>query len=110
MYYVYIIGCEGDYLYTGIAADVEKRLSEHFTQSEKCAKFTRSHKAQSVEAVWTVPDKSAALKLEWRIKQLTKMKKLELIGNPESAAELLEVPTEVKSVIRDINFKNLTTI
>lgn len=87
-YYVYIIGCEGNCLYTGIAADIERRLGEHFSRSEKCAKFTRSHPAKSLEALWTVPDKSTALRLEWKIKQLKKNEKLKLIADPGSADAL----------------------
>lgn len=112
MYFVYMIGCEGDLLYTGIAADIEKRLSEHFTRSEKCAKFTRAHRARSVEAVWTVPDKSTALRLEWRIKQLTKQKKLALIASPENVSALLDETAEI-TVYRELDeskFKDLTTV
>lgn len=80
MYYVYIIKCEGDLLYTGITNDVERRMDEHFGRTEKCAKFTRSHKALSLEALWSTGDRRLASKLEYRIKQLTKAQKLRLIA------------------------------
>ena len=76
MYYVYILRCAGGTLYTGIAADIERRMKEHFGQTEKCAKYTRSHRAESLEALWTALDRSFASKLEYRIKQLTKAQKL----------------------------------
>jgi len=41
MYYIYIIKCEGGELYTGITADIARRMREHFSQSDKCAKYTR---------------------------------------------------------------------
>ena len=41
MYYVYMLSCGDGSLYTGIAADVEKRLRQH--QSGAGAKYTRSH-------------------------------------------------------------------
>ena len=80
MYYVYILRCAGNTLYTGIAADIGRRMGEHFGQTEKCAKYTRSHRAESLEALWTAADRSLASKLEYRIKQLTKAQKLRLIA------------------------------
>lgn len=68
-------------LYTGITSDIERRLKEHFERNEKCAKFTRSHKALSLEALWSCENRSLASKLEYRIKQLSKPQKLGLIGN-----------------------------
>lgn len=88
MYYVYIVKCEGGQLYTGIAADIARRMREHFSQSGKCAKFTRSHKISSLEALWMADSKGSALKLECRIKKLARSRKLELIAAPERAEEL----------------------
>jgi putative endonuclease len=81
MYYVYIIKCEGNTLYTGITNDIDRRMDEHFGRTEKCAKFTRSHRAISLEALWSCENRSIASKLEYRIKQLTKAQKLELISD-----------------------------
>ena len=81
MYYIYILRCQGDKLYTGITTDVQRRFSEHTGQNGKGAKFTRSHKAESVAAVWSAADRSLASKLEYRIKALPRQKKLELIEN-----------------------------
>ncbi len=98
MYYIYIISCEGDILYTGITTDISRRLKEHFTQSEKCAKFTRSHKPKGIEGLWTAPDKSTALKLELRIKKMTKPQKMQLIAFPDSAEKLFPESTDIKPV------------
>lgn len=98
MYYIYIISCERGVLYTGIASDIARRMREHFSQSEKCAKFTRSHKPLSLEGLWTAPDKSTALKLEWRIKQMRKPQKLQLIAFPDMAEKLFEELTGIKPV------------
>lgn len=83
MYYIYIIKCEGGELYTGITSDISRRMTEHFTQSKRCAKYTRTHKAVSLEALWTAESRSLASKLEWRIKQLDRRRKLELIEAPD---------------------------
>lgn len=81
MYYTYIIRCADDSLYTGITTDVKRRFEEHLSQSEKSAKYTRTHKAVRVEAVWQSKDRVSASKLEYQIKRLTKMQKEELIRN-----------------------------
>lgn len=98
MYYIYMIKCERGVLYTGIASDISRRMKEHFTQSEKCAKFTRSHKAESLEALWTAENRSVASKLEYRIKRLTRAQKLELIANPQKVTELFDDPVELNPV------------
>ena len=87
-YYVYIIRCAGGTLYTGITTDVERRMREHFGQTEKCAKYTRTHKAESLEALWSTADRSLASKLEYRIKQLTKAQKLRLIEDTSAFEEI----------------------
>ncbi len=83
MYYTYILRCVDGSLYTGIAADVEKRMAQHFGKTAQCAKYTRTHRPQTLEAVWECSDRSAASKLEYRIKQLDKAKKQRLIDSNE---------------------------
>jgi len=88
MYYVYIIKCSGNTLYTGITNDIDRRMNEHFGRTEKCAKFTRSHKAISLEALWSCENRSIASKLEYRIKRLTKEQKSALIADNSIFSQL----------------------
>ena len=82
MYYVYMLRCEDNSIYTGIAKDLEKRIEEHFSKNEKCAKYTKSHTAKKLEQAWKTQDKSSASKLEYAIKKnLSKNQKEELIKN-----------------------------
>ena len=82
MYFVYILRCEDNSLYTGITNNLEKRMNEHFSKSKECAKYTKSHKAQKVEAIWKTENKSLASKLEFHIKKdLNKMQKEILISD-----------------------------
>lgn len=83
MYYIYMLRCEDNSIYTGIAKDLEHRLNEHFTKDEKCAKYTKSHKAKKLEIAWKTENKSLASKLEYAIKKLDKNKKEKLINEPE---------------------------
>ncbi len=78
-YYLYIIKTIDDTLYCGIAKDVLKRFDEHLN-SKKGAKYTKSHKPESIVYVDCFEDKSLASKEEYRIKKtLTREQKLSLI-------------------------------
>lgn len=98
MYYVYILRCEENCLYTGITADVERRFKEH--SCGKGAKYTKSHKPLGVEAVWEAETKNAASRLEYRIKALTKTEKEELILSDER--ELVLILGENKTFFKRI--------
>ena len=77
-YYLYILKTVDNTLYCGIARDVLARFEEHKTG--KGAKYTRSHKPQSIVYVDIFEDKSLASKEEYRIKKtLARKEKLELI-------------------------------
>ena len=83
-WYVYIVECADGSLYTGITTDVQRRLLEH-NYSFKSAKYTRSRRPVSL--VWWKPiegGRSGASREEYRIKKLSRKKKLELITNPHS--------------------------
>jgi putative endonuclease len=79
IYYVYILKCADDTLYTGITVDLPRRVEEH-NSSELGAKYTRGRRP--VELVFSKPfdDRSAASKEERLIKRLSKGEKLEMIG------------------------------
>ena len=79
MYYVYMLRCKDNTIYTGITVDIKRRMEEHFYKNEKCAKYTYTHTAKKLEAVWECRNKSLASKLEYAIKRLTKQNKEELI-------------------------------
>ena len=86
-----MLRCEDNSIYTGIAKDLEHRLNEHFTKDEKCAKYTKSHKAKKLEIAWKTENKSLASKLEYAIKKnLTKSQKEELIKNSKLLNEFLQ--------------------
>ena len=79
MYYVYILRCRDETLYTGITTDVERRAAVH--NRGKGAKYTRSRLPVTVVYREPQPDKSAALKRELEIKGLTRDQKLCLIAS-----------------------------
>lgn len=81
IYYIYIVECIGDKLYTGIATDYKRRFEEHKEKKGKSAKFTKSFSVSKIVALYKTEGRSLASKLEYRIKQLTKQQKLDLINN-----------------------------
>ena len=96
MYYTYILRCCDNTLYTGIASDIEKRMNEHFLQNEKCAKYTRTHKAKKLESLWISENRATASKLEYHIKHLTKKQKEEIIALKSLDVLKDKVPIEIK--------------
>lgn len=90
MYYIYILRCKDDSLYTGITTDVKRRFYEHLEKTEKCAKYTSTHSVVKIEKVWETETRSLASKLEYNIKKnLTKIQKEDLIKNKYSIKDLL---------------------
>ena len=77
MHFVYIVRCEDGSLYTGYTTDVKKRLITH--NSGKGAKYTRSRLPVSLVYYKRVDSKSMGLRLEARIKKLTKKEKEALV-------------------------------
>ena len=81
MYYIYMVRCTDDSLYTGIAADLQRRLRQHVEKDPAAAKYTRSRTVTALEAAWTAQDRSAASRLESAIKRLPRAKKLALLAD-----------------------------
>ncbi|MEF2919149.1 MAG: GIY-YIG nuclease family protein [Acutalibacteraceae bacterium] len=79
MYYIYMLRCKDNSIYTGITVNLAKRMNEHFSQGKKCAKYTLNHTPQKLEIAWTADNRSLASKLEYQIKALTKQQKETLI-------------------------------
>ena len=77
MYFIYILRCEDNSLYTGITTDVEKRLAAH--RAGKGAKYTRGRGPLELVYREELPDHSAALKREYEIKSMSRQEKEKLI-------------------------------
>ena len=78
MWYVYILECSDGTLYTGITTNLDKRLKTH--NNGKGAKYTKTRLPVVLKASFEAEDRSSASKEEYRIKQLTRKEKLELIN------------------------------
>lgn len=80
LYYIYILRCQGQTLYTGIATDYKERFKKH--KKGLGAKYTKLHPPLFIESVWSIEGRSNATKVELYIKSLNKKQKEDLIKNP----------------------------
>ena len=79
-WYVYILRCADNSLYTGIATDVERRLQEHNQHDKLGAKYTRARRPVKLVYQEAQATRSAATRREQAIKQLDKAGKERLIA------------------------------
>ncbi len=77
-WYVYLLTCKDETLYTGITTDLERRIAEH-NSSPKGARYTRSRRPVRLSYHEVCEDKSSALKRERAIKRLSRVEKIALI-------------------------------
>lgn len=76
-YFVYIVECADQTLYTGWTTNVERRLKIH--NAGRGARYTRERGPVRLVYVEEVPSRSAALKRELAIKRLPRANKLKLV-------------------------------
>ncbi len=68
-WFVYLIECVDGSLYTGITVDLAGRFKAH--RDGRGARYMRLHRPLRMLAAEAHPDRSAALKAEYRIKQMS---------------------------------------
>jgi putative endonuclease len=79
-WYVYILRCADDSLYTGITTDIARRLAEHNAGTGIGARYTRARRPVELVYKEAAPDRAAATRRECFIKNLTRPAKLALIA------------------------------
>jgi len=77
-WYVYLLLCDDDKIYTGITNDLKKRMSLH--KRGIGARFTRSFPPMQLQAAWVCPDRSTASSIENKIKSMDKDAKMQIIS------------------------------
>ena len=85
---VYLVRCGDNSLYAGIALDVERRLQEH-REGKRGAKYLRGRGPLDLVMSREVGDKGLALKVELRMKKLSRKAKEKLTRKPEILDELV---------------------
>lgn len=77
-WWVYMLRCADNTLYTGITTDVERRTQEH-NGDGRGAKFTRARRPVTVVYCEPSKDRSSASQREYQIKRLSKSQKEALV-------------------------------
>lgn len=82
IFYVYILRCKDNSLYTGYTVDLHRRLSQHAQGT--ASKYTRSRLPIRLVYFEKHPTKHLATKREYEIKRFSKTKKELLIQNNDA--------------------------
>jgi putative endonuclease len=77
-WYVYILRCADDTLYTGVTTDPERRLQEHNAGGRLAARYTRSRRPVLLLHQETAGSRAQACRREAAIKKLSRDAKLAL--------------------------------
>ncbi|MCH9049038.1 MAG: GIY-YIG nuclease family protein [Proteobacteria bacterium] len=79
-WFVYIVRCADNTLYTGIAKDLERRILEHNSDDTSGAKYTKARRPVALVYQEACDSRSAASKREYEIRQLGRKGKEELLN------------------------------
>lgn len=86
-WFIYILRCRDNSLYTGVTTDCERRLHEH-NHTTRGAKYTRSRRPATLAYQEAATSRSAAQRREAEIKRLSAAQKEQLItARPSPSAE-----------------------
>ena len=86
---VYMLRCRDDSLYTGITTDLDRRLAEHRGNDGRGARYLRGRGPVSVVLSGEVGGRGLALKVESRIKRLSRQDKEHLVAVPGNLRTLI---------------------
>mgnify|MGYP001825078059 CR=1 FL=1 len=89
-YHLYILRCRDGSLYTGIATDVARRLSEH-ESGKRGAKYLRGRGPLQLVFQQSLGDRSAATRAEYQVKRLDRSQKEALVSGAVSLEDCLRV-------------------
>lgn len=81
-WYVYILECADQTLYTGVTTDPDRRLKEHNENDRLGAKYTRVRRPVELVYQEHSDNRSLACQREAAIKKLSRKAKLQLIKGP----------------------------
>lgn len=100
MAFVYMVRCAGGAVYTGMARDIGARLEAHIEKKPSAAKYTKSHPVEELLALFSCESVRDARRLEARIKQYTRERKLALIANPSAiGGEDFPLPEDMGEIV-----------
>jgi putative endonuclease len=80
-WYVYVVRCADDSLYTGIAVDVARRIAEHNGDQRLGARYTRGRRPVRLVYQEVAASRSLAARREAQIKRLPRIAKERLANS-----------------------------
>jgi putative endonuclease len=99
VWYLYMIRCSNGALYTGVATDVKRRFAEHQDDPRKGAKYLRGKGPLELVFKARVGEKRLAMRLEYRVKRLSKVQKEQIVKNRRNFGEIkraVKIPNKLE--------------
>jgi len=81
-WFLYVVECSDNTLYTGITTDINRRLHEH-NNTRRGARYTRSRRPVSLVYWRDLNDRSEATSAELAFKRLSRAQKLKMIAKSD---------------------------
>ena|SRR3990172_5637118 len=81
-WYLYMVRCHDGSLYTGISTSVERRFAQHQVKGGSGSRYLKGRGPLTLVFQKRVGTRSLALKVENKVKRLSREKKERLIGVP----------------------------
>ena len=89
-WYLYLIRCRDSTLYTGISTDVDRRLAQHQGVGSAGSRYLKGRGPLRLVFQEKLGSKSLALKLERRVKRMSKARKEKLIKVGRYAVQIMD--------------------
>jgi putative endonuclease len=93
---IYMVRGKDEKIYTGITTDVVRRFEEHQGDGTRGAKFLRGRGPLKLLVVMPVGSQGDALRVENRVKRLSRSRKEDIVREPAILASLIETEMERK--------------
>ena len=90
-WYLYLIRCRDDTLYTGISTDVHRRFAQHQSGGYAGSKYLKGRGPLTLVFKEKLGSRSLALKVEHRVKRMTKARKEKLIKASGYAVQIVKL-------------------
>ncbi len=90
-WFLYLIRCKDNSLYTGITTDIKRRFNEHQSNDRKGSKYLRGKAPLKLVLKKKIGNKSLASKVEAKVKKLPKAKKELLVKGKIKIKEIIDL-------------------
>ena len=90
-WYLYLIRCRDNTLYTGISTDVDRRFAQHQSEGHSGSRYLKGRGPLSLVFKEKLGSRSLASKVEHRVKRMTKARKEKLIKVSGSAIQIVNL-------------------